>query len=383
MSEVRNRYRVASTMLLIAPLLALTVACSGKSDAAAKGKEGGGGPGGKGKGAMEFPVEVLPVRAQNVEYAITGVGSIEAFETVAVTARVAGAIERVSFIEGQRVKAGTTLVEVEPQRYKLAVDAARANYEKALASLSEAQAGLARRESANAQNPGLIPAEQVQTFRTRVETARSEVAQARAALNQAELNLRDAYVKAPVSGIIQTRTVQTGQYVPVGTVMATLVRRDPLLLRFRIPEQEARAIRTGMPAKFTVTQAAEAYDARITHVSGSADPETRMLELTAEINDKRKETLTPGSFARVSVPIGTPSSSPVIPQTSIRPTEKGFVTFVVDNNVAHERIVNLGMRTAEGMVEVKSGVVPGELLVIRGAEALREGAKVKVVKTSS
>lgn len=375
MFEVSNHFRGAASFFVLAPLLALTLACSGKSDAAAKGKEGG-----KKKGAMEFPVEVVPVRAQNVEYAITGVGSIEAFETVAVTARVAGAIERVSFIEGQRVKAGTTLAEVEPQRYKLAVDAARANYEKALASLSEAQAGLARRESANAQNPGLIPAEQVQTFRTRVETARSEVAQARAALNQAELNLRDAYVRAPVSGVIQTRTVQTGQYVPVGTVMATLVRRDPLLLRFRIPEQEARAIRPGIPAKFTVTQATEAYDARITHVSGSADPATRMLELTAEITDARKESLTPGSFARVSVPIGTPSSSPVIPQTAIRPTERGFVTFVIDKNVAHERIVNLGMRTAEGMVEVKSGVAAGELLVIRGAEALREGAKVKVVK---
>lgn len=361
----------------IALALALTAGCSGKSnagEAAGKGKDGGG----RGKGDMKFPVEVMSVASQNVEYAVTGVGSVEAFETVAVTARVTGAIERVAFIEGQRVSAGATLAEIEPQRFKLAVDAARANYEKARASLAEAEAGLARREAANAKTAGLIPAEQVQTFRTRVETARSEVAQAVAALNQAELNLRDAYVKAPVSGVIQTRTVQTGQYVPVGSVLATLVRRDPLLLRFTIPEQQARSIRPGLPAKFAVAQATEAYTARISHVAGAANPATRMIELTAQITDPRKESLTPGSFARVSVPIGKPTAAAVVPQTAIRPTERGFVAFVIDGDVARERIVNLGMRTENGMVEVRSGVTPGEKLVVRGAEALKDGAKVRV-----
>lgn len=373
----RSMIRVAASVALAAAL-SLTLACSGKSTAAEGAAKGGGAGGGKGKAGMQFPVEVMQVAAQNVEYAVTGVGSVEAFETVAVTSRVAGAVERVAFIEGQRVAAGSTLVEIEPQRFRLAVDAARANYEKAAASLAEAQAGLARREAANNQNPGLIPAEQVETFRTRVETARSEVAQARAALNQAELNLRDAYVKAPVSGIIQTRTVQTGQYVPVGTVLATLVRRDPLLLRFRIPEQQARTIRTGLPVKFTVAEAIEAYNGRITHVAASADPTTRMVEITAQITDPRRESLTPGSFARVSVPIGSPVAAPVIPQTAIRPTERGFVAFVVEGDTARERIVNLGMRTDQGMVEVKSGINAGEQLVIRGAEALRDGAKVRV-----
>jgi len=70
-----------------------------------------------------------------------------------------------------------------------------------------------------------------------MQTAAAEVSQAQAALAQARLNLRDALVRAPVSGIIQTRTVQTGQYVQLGTVLATLVQRDPLLLRFQVPEQ--------------------------------------------------------------------------------------------------------------------------------------------------
>lgn len=369
--------RALSTLLALAIALPLTIACSDKSKAASEGKPGEGGGRG-GRGAMKFPVEVTPVVSRKVQYAVSGVGSVEAFEKVEVTSRVAGAVERVRFIEGQVVPAGTVLVEIEPQRFRLAVEAARANYEKALASLGEANAGLARRESANASNPGLIPAEQIQTFRTRVETARAEVAQSRAALNQAELNLRDAFVRAPVGGIIQTRTVQTGQYVPVGTVLATLVRRDPLLLRFKIPEQEARSIRPGMAAAFTTSESIAPMTAKISHVGGSADPTTRMVELTATVTDPRRASLMPGAFARVSVPVGTATVAPVVPQTAIRPSEKGFIAFVIEDGVAHERVLNLGLRTPEGLVEVRSGVQPGELLVVRGGEALREGAAVVV-----
>ena len=70
---------------------------------------------------------------------------------------------------------------------------------------------------------------------------------------------------------------------------------------------------------------------------------------------------------------------PVIPQTAIRPSEKGFLAYVIENDVARERVVQLGMRTADGRVEVKSGVKEGEALVVRGGEALREGASVRVV----
>jgi multidrug efflux system membrane fusion protein len=329
---------------------------------------------------MEFPVEVRPVETRNVEYSVTAVGSLDAFERVAVTARVAGAVEQVNLREGQMVSKGQPLVEIEPERYRLAVDAAEATMKKQMAAKAEAEAGYARRQAASAKNPGLIRGEEIETWRTKVQTADAEVTQARAAVAQARLNLRDAFVRAPVSGIIQTRTVETGQYVPVGTVLATLVRRDPLLLRFQVPEQEAQPLRPGIIARFFVAEDQTAHEARITHVAAAASQSSRMVDVTANVLNADRPELRPGAFARVTIPIGSTRQSPVIPQTAIRPSEKGFLAYTVVGGVAQQRILTLGMRTADGQVEVKEGLRAGETLVIRGAEALRDGAKVKITK---
>lgn len=359
---------------------ALAVACS-KSDAKPQngGGPGAGGPGG-GRRSLEFPVEVRPVESRMVEYQITAVGSLDAFERVSVTSRVAGAVERVMFTEGAVVRAGQPLIEIEPERFRLAVAAAEATLQKAQAAQGEAEAGYARRQAASAKNPGLIRGEEIETWRTKVQSTAAEVSQAQAALQQARLNLRDAYVRAPVSGIIQTRTVQTGQYVPVGTAIATLVQRDPLLLRFQVPEQEAQPLRSGLVARFYVAEDQTTHSARITHVAAAASATSRMVDVTANVVNPNQPTLRPGAFARVTVPIGSSRQSPVIPQTAIRPSEKGFLAFTVADGVAKQRVLTLGMRTADGQVEVRDGLAAGEMLVVRGAEALRDGAKVKVSK---
>jgi multidrug efflux system membrane fusion protein len=340
----------------------------------------GGAKGAGSRRSLEFPVEVRPVEVRRVEYQVTAVGSLDAFERVAVTARVAGAVERVLFSEGQVVRNGQTLVEIEPERYRLAVAAAQATLQKSLAGKGEAEAGYARRQAASAKNPGLIRGEEVETWRTKVQTAAAEVAQSQAALAQAKLNLRDAFVRAPVSGVIQTRTVETGQYVPVGTVMATLQDRDPLLLRFQIPEQDAGSIRTGMTANFNVAEDATQHSARITYVAAAASQTSRMVDVTAHVINPNRPELRPGAFARVSVPVGSTREAPVIPQTAIRPSERGFLSYVVNDGKAEQRVLTLGMRTADGQVEVRSGLKAGEVLVVRGAEALRDGAMVKVAK---
>jgi multidrug efflux system membrane fusion protein len=347
----------------------------------AEAKQGAGGPGGPGgRKAMEFPVEVKPVESRKVEYTITAVGSLDAFERVAVTARVAGTVERVMLNEGQLVTRGQAMVEIDPERYRLAVSSAEATLQKALAAKAEADAGYSRRRDASEKNPGLIRGEEVETWRTKVQSTAAEVSQAQAALSQARLNLRDAFVRAPVAGIIQTKTVETGQYVPVGTVLGTLVRRDPLLLRFQVPEQDALPLRPGVVAKFSVAEDAAEHQARITHVAAAANQASRMVDVTAHVLNANRPELRPGAFARVTVPIGATRDAPVIPQTAIRPSEKGFLAYTVADGVAQQRILTLGMRTADGQVEVKSGLAAGESLVIRGAEALRDGAKVKVTE---
>jgi multidrug efflux system membrane fusion protein len=337
-----------------------------------------GGPGSK-VVRVGFPVEVAPVATQSLVFSVAAVGTVEAFEKVQVTSRVSGVIDRVLFAEGRPVKVGDVLVEIEPERFRLAVESAQATYDKTAASKADAEAGLKRRETVIAQNPGLIPGEELETWRTKVRLAAADMAQAQAALNTAKLNLKDAYVRAPFSGIIQTRTVQTGQYVQVGTVMATLVRRDPLLLRFKVPQREAAQLRIGLVANFKVRDNVKDYTARIVHVAATADDTARMVEVTGEVVERDDLDLRPGAFAEIVIAVSAPREAPVIPQTAIRPSEKGYVAFVVEGEIARERIVTLGMRTIDGQAEVLSGLKPGDHLVVRGSESLRDGTLVKVV----
>lgn len=353
--------------LTVALTLLLGYGCS-KSSAEQGGRAG--------RRSMKFPVQTVTVETSSVQYEIEAVGSVDAFERVEITARVAGVVDRVQFREGDNAGAGAVLVEIDAERYRLAVESAEATLAAENAALAEAKAGLERREAASERNPGLIRGEELDSWRARLQTAMADVRQAEAALAQAKLNFGDAFVKAPVAGIIQTRTVQTGQYVQVGTVLATMVRRDPLLLRFEVPEQEARSLRTGMPVAFTVAERPSSYRASITHVAASANPTSRMVDVTGQVDDPSRDELRPGAFAQIRIPIGAQRPAPVIPQTAIRPSERGFLGFVVEDGKARERILELGMRTAEGNVEVISGLEPGDELIVRGNEALRDGADV-------
>src|SRR6187399_1432837 len=166
-----------------------------------------------------FPVEVRSVAPRRVDYTVTAVGSVDAFENVQVTARVAGVLERLHFKEGETVKAGALLAEIEPQRFQLAVRSAQASLAATQAAKAEAERELERAQKLAIE--GLSTGAEVATWQTKLATAQAQESSARATLALAALNLRDARLSAPESGSIQTRSVQTGQYVQPGTVIAT------------------------------------------------------------------------------------------------------------------------------------------------------------------
>jgi RND family efflux transporter MFP subunit len=372
-----NRIATSSACLLFA----LVAGCKGSGGDAASGGAHAASSAGKGARKMTYPVEVAPVQAIPVEYQITAPGSIDAFEQVQVTARVAGAVDRVSFTEGQSVKRGQILVTIESERYQLAVNLAKVAVDRANANELAAEADLARREAAVKERPGLIPGEELEQYRTKVALAKADVESAKQAQRTAELNLRDAFARAPMNGVIQTRTVQTGQYIQTGAVLATLLQRDPLLLRFSVAEEDAPRIKPGMEATFRLRESQRAYTAKVTLVAGAADPKSHLVPITGQIEEKEHQYwLRPGAFCEVVVPIGNAArTNPVIPEISIRPNERGFLAYVVENNVAHERQLRLGMHTADGGVEVTEGIKAGEMLVVRGAEPLSEGAPVTIM----
>jgi membrane fusion protein (multidrug efflux system)/multidrug efflux system membrane fusion protein len=108
-----------------------------------------------------------------------------------------------------------------------------------------------------------------------------------------------------------------------------------------------------------------------------------MVAVTAEVRDTRDEALRPGVFAEITIPVSSPRNAPVIPQTAVRPSERGFIAYIVQNDAAVERVLTVGMRTTDGQIEVISGLSPGEILVVRGAEALLNGSPVKIVRAGA
>ena len=368
---VKSRQRVStwSVRIFLTCLLAFTAAELGCSRSGATREQPGARP-----TEVVFPVELRAVEPRRIEYVVSAVGAVEAFENVQVTARVAGVLERLHFKEGDGVKEGALLAEIEPQRFQLAVASSQATLERVRAMKAEAERELERAQKLAAE--GVSSGVEVNNWQTKLATTQAQEAEARAALGVASLNLRDARMKAPISGSIQTRSVQTGQYVQPGTVIATLIRRDPLLLRFKVTESEAARLALGMPVSFKVSGTSQAHAGKTTFIAGAAEANSRMVPVVAEVGDD--PALRPGAFAEVTVPIGANEVALAVPETAIRPSERGFITFVVEGTVAHERIVELGLRTPDGLVEVTKGLKEGEQLVVRGGEALKEGAKVKL-----
>lgn len=383
----RGQFNAGAAALFVAALAASAAGCKGSGGSEKAKPEGSARPAGSaragagGAGKLKFPVEVYPVEARRTEYTVIAPGTVEAFERVQVTARVAGAVDKVGFVEGQEVKKGDVLVVIDSARFQSTVNGAKANLDKALAAQKDAEAMITRREGASDKFPGLIPGEELSTFKTRGLTAAADTAVAREALNSAQLSLRDAWVRAPMDGVIQTRTIETGQYVQPGYVMATLLRRDPMLLRFQVAPLEAPRIKKGMAATFKLRETTREFKATVSLVAGAADPETRMVSVTAEVVDEGRDYwLRPGSFCDVTLPVGGSREVVMIPRAAVRPTERGFVIYVVDKDAATERVVQLGANTRDGWVEVREGLTPGEKLVTLGAEPLSDGARVTVTE---
>src|SRR5262245_59296697 len=137
--------------------LALPLAACKGSEAPQEQPQGGRRRGGR--GGLAFAVDGLPLEGKKLSYLVTAPGTIEAFERVQVTSRVAGVVDRVAFSEGQEVKKGDVLVAIDSERFRLAVNSAKAALDKADAAVRDLEAMVARREAASGKNPGLIPGE--------------------------------------------------------------------------------------------------------------------------------------------------------------------------------------------------------------------------------
>ncbi len=370
------RMQALASAVALAALTVGSASCksSGEAPAPAGAKPAGVAP------SRRYPIEIAVAKAEPLVARIEATGSVEAEDWVQVAAQVEGVLGPLAFNEGDRVSTTTALVAVDPERYRMAVAQKSAALDRALAELNDKQAGLVKRKALREKEPGWVPEEEITTWEAQVAQRNAEVAEARAALDLAKLDLERATIRPPIEGVIEKREATPGQYVKPGTVVASIVRTQPIRIRFSLREAESGFVRPGNPVEFTVpAYPTEVFRGEVFFVARSADPATRRVEVMAR-NANADERLKPGFFAQVSIERGTNADAILLPESALFATEDGFVGWVVEDGKARKRVVRIGVQTADGRTEVKEGIRAGETVVIKGAGSLLDGVDVVVVE---
>jgi RND family efflux transporter MFP subunit len=337
---------------------------------------GGGDPAAQRPPRPTLRVRVSPVAVQDVVYQIKALGQLEAKDMVQVTAQVEGVATSVRFNEGDRVTPSTVLLRIDPDRYRLEAERAAAQLEQAKADRGQAEADLKRREALARSE--LLSAEELTRSRTDRNRFAAAVDVAQAAAGIAQQNLQRSEVRAPIAGTINTRTVDTGQFVRTGTVLATIVDTSRLRLRFKVSEGESLKAREGGSVTFRVAPLGPRdFEARIYHVGRIADTATRQVEVLAWVGNPGE--LKPGFFAEVTLAGEERKAAVVVPEAAIQASERGFVTYVVEKGKAELRPIQIGLRTGTGVVEILAGLKPGETVVTEGSDRLADGIPVEVL----
>lgn len=328
------------------------------------------------RAAKGLAVKTASVTARDVVYEVKSMGSLEPEELIHITAEVSGAVKEVRFHAGDRVTADTVLARIDPERYHFEAARAEGALRRAVADWKRAEADLARREALEKER--LVAVEELGRARQEKEKLAADAAAAQAAWDLALQNEARASVRAPRDGVINTRSVDPGQFVQTGNVLATLVEPRRIRLRFKVSDAESFKAREKERVLFRIPSLGEKeFSARIYHVSATADPATRQVEVLAWVDDPAS--LKPGLYAEVRLATGTNRRSIVVPESAILASERGFVVYTVEGGRAREKPVRIGLRTGDASVEVLSGVSPGDVIVTVGSDRLADGVLLEPV----
>ncbi|MCX8118686.1 MAG: efflux RND transporter periplasmic adaptor subunit [Desulfobacterota bacterium] len=322
-------------------------------------------------------VEVLEVNPRPIVSTLTAIGTLRTPEQVVLSPKKAGIIKRIFVREGDPVRKGQILVELDD------VDA-RLQLERAEARLREAEAALVTSQTTLARYQRLLESKVIsqQTFddlllRVKLDEARLDLA--RAELHLARQNLSDHQLLSPIDGVVNLKLAATGEHVNVAPKdeILRIVQMDPLELEFHIPEDWVGRIQAGARITFSVKPLpAERHFALLQMISPTADPATRNVRVKAIVSNPQFR-LKPGFSAEVTIPAGKPVEGILIPESALLSHEGKPYVYVVEDGVAHRREVAIGMR-ADGQAEISKGLKPGERVVVAGHEQLREGLKVNL-----
>ena len=354
---------------------------AGKASAqtAAKGKDG--------KDATPpVPVTVVPVAKQNVPVYLTALGTVQALNTVTVNPQVPGQLLSLEFTEGQPVRKGQVLAQIDPRTYQAAYDQAVAKQRQDQALLATAKSNLTRSQDLAAK--GYISKQDLDTLRNTAAQYQAAVAADAASIRDSQVQLNYTKVISPIDGLAGIRGVDPGNVVTTSTAIVTLTQLHPINVMFTLPEQNLDLVRTaaqdGPGLEVAALDKTDAHPIAaggvLKVIDNQIDAGTGTFRLKSEFPNTRNE-LWPGQFVNVRLLVNTVSGGLVIPAQAVQRGPDGDYVYQVqgDSTVKMQPVMVAG-EVGDSKVMIGTGLNVGDRVVTEGQFRLKPGSKVNALK---
>ncbi|MBN9588833.1 MAG: hypothetical protein BGN85_02525 [Alphaproteobacteria bacterium 64-11] len=330
------------------------------------------------------PVGVAVVRDGDIHVTLNALGTVTPLATATVRPQVGGMLVKLNFTEGEMVKAGDLLAQIDPRPYQAALDQARGQLARDAATLANAKVDLERYRALQAQNA--IAQQQVSTQAATVKSYEGVVVADQANVETARINLGYTSIVSPITGRAGIHLVDIGNIVSAGqsTGIVVVTQLQPMSVLFTIPEDNVRPVMARMGAGATLpvdaydrTQTTRLATGTLATVDNVVDPSTGSVKLRAMF-DNKDNSLFPAQFVNVRLLVDTLHHQTVVPVAAIQRGSDGSYVFVVTpDKTVLQRNVKTGVQDGD-TIQVLSGLKPGDTVVVDGADRLRDGADVEI-----
>ncbi|MGH8159619.1 MAG: efflux RND transporter periplasmic adaptor subunit [Rhodanobacter sp.] len=339
-----------------------------------------------GKDNAPVPVTVEPVVSQNVPIYLTGLGTVQALNTVTINPQVAGQMMSINFTEGQSVKKGDLLAQIDPRTFQAAYDQAVAKQKQDQALLATAQSTLKRNQALVAS--GYVAALDMDTFRNNVGQLQAAVNADEASVRSSKVQLDYTRIIAPCDCVTGIRSVDPGNVVTTTSAIVMLTQVHPIYVIFFLPEQNLETVRNAFKGGAQLEVAA--LDRTDSHplanggvlqvIDNQIDTSTGTFKLRAQFPNT-DNVLWPGQFVNVQLKVRTDAGGLVIPAQAVQRGPDGdYVYLLQDDKTVKMQPVTTANEVGASHVMISKGLAVGEQVVTEGQFRLKPGSKVQALK---
>ncbi len=368
----------AGALLALLAAASLSIRFYGEATAQSTGQSSGA------SGSTLAPVTAGTAAAQDMPVYVRGIGTVQAYNSVTVKSRVDGQIVKVDFREGQEVKAGDPLFEIDPRPFDAALAMAQANLARDQAQLANAERNVGRDKPLL--NKDFVSHQQYDTDSASASALEGTVKADEAQIESAQLQLDYATIRSPIDGRTGARQVDIGNLVHAtdNTALVTITQLKPIFVSFTAPQQQFDAIRQASLQGPVTTLARSGDDQReiaqgsLTLIDNQIDQATGTVHLKASF-DNVDEALWPGEFVNIRLVVKTLKDAVTVPARTVEEGPNGSYLFVIKpDNTVEMRNVKVA-ENENGLAVIGTGLAAGEHVVVDGQYRLDQGTKVSIV----